>query len=59
MSKKPIERLYGWPLIICIGLGLVKLTDLFPVPDFVLGIAFAQVAITIFLEVFNQRKEKT
>jgi hypothetical protein len=58
MSKKPIERLYGWPLIICVAIGLVKLTDLLPIPDLVIGIAFALLAITIFLEVFHQKKRK-
>jgi hypothetical protein len=41
-----------------VAIGLVKLTDLLPIPDLVIGIAFALLAITIFLEVFHQEKGK-
>lgn len=56
MSKKPVERIYGLPFIVIIFLTLVRLLDLFPVPDWLMAIALLVGAVTFCLNAYLQRK---
>jgi hypothetical protein len=57
MTKKPIDRLYGLPLVLILLLGLAKYLDLFPVPSWVFACILAWGAIAVAVEVIRQRKK--
>lgn len=48
MSKKIIDRLYGIPFGLILVILLVKYLDLFPMPNWVLGVVIAWGAIFFF-----------
>jgi len=58
MRRKPIERLYGLPLVLIGILLLAKYLELFPVPNWLLAGALILGAVTFFLEAIRQRKKK-
>ncbi|GMQ33095.1 hypothetical protein [Algoriphagus taiwanensis] len=59
MSKKIIDRLYGLPFVLIILILLIKYLDIFPIPNWVLGLVIAWGAIAFFVEGMRQRKKKS
>ncbi|GMQ26944.1 hypothetical protein Aoki45_36270 [Algoriphagus sp. oki45] len=57
MSKKIIDRLYGIPFGLILVILLVKYLDLFPMPNWVLGVVIAWGAIAFFVEGMRKRKK--
>ena len=57
MTKKPIDRLYGLPLVLILLLGLAKYLDLFPVPSWLFAGILVCGAIAVMVEVVRQRKK--
>lgn len=58
MSKKIIDRLYGIPFGLILVILLVKYLDLFPMPNWVLGVVIAWGAIFFFVEGMRNRRRK-
>lgn len=48
MNKKPIERLYGIPIVVIMLILLIKYLGIFPLPNWALGLLIALGAITFF-----------
>ncbi|WP_439474975.1 hypothetical protein [Algoriphagus formosus] len=59
MSKKIIDRLYGLPFVLIILILLIKYLELFPFPNWVLGLVIGWGAIAFFVEGIRNRKKKT
>lgn len=57
MTKKPIDRLYGLPLVLILLLGLAKYLDLFPVPAWVFACILVWEAIAVVVEAVRHRKK--
>jgi len=57
MTKKPIDRLYGLPLVLILLLGLAKYLDLFPVPTLVFACILVWGAIAVVVEAVRHRKK--
>ncbi|WP_288370838.1 hypothetical protein [uncultured Algoriphagus sp.] len=57
MSKKIIDRLYGLPFVLIILTLLIKYLELFPLPNWVLGLVIAWGAIAFFVEGIRNRKK--
>ncbi|GMQ29070.1 hypothetical protein [Algoriphagus confluentis] len=58
MSKKIIDRLYGIPFGLILVILLVKYLDLFPMPNWVLGVVIAWGSIAFFVEGMRNRRRK-
>jgi hypothetical protein len=56
MTKKPIDRLYGLPLVLILLLGLAKYLNLFPIPSWLFACILVWGAIAVVVEVVSQRK---
>lgn len=58
MRRKPIDKLYGLPVILILVLLLAKYLELFPVPNWLLGGALILGAVAFFLEAMKQSKKE-
>ena len=54
---KPIDRLYGFPFVLILLMGLAKYLNLFPVPSWLFASILAWGAIAVAVEVIRQRKK--
>lgn len=57
MTKKPIDRLYGLPLVLILLLGLAKYLDLFPVSAWVFACILVWGTIAVVVEAARQRRK--
>jgi Flp pilus assembly protein TadB len=57
MTKKPIDRLYGLPLVLILLLGLAKYLNLFPIPSWLFACILVWGAIALMVEAARQRRK--
>ena len=57
MTKKPIDRLYGLPLVLILLLGLAKYLNLFPIPSWLFACILVWGAIAVMVEAVRQRRK--
>ena len=57
MTKKPIDRLYGLPLVLILLLGLANYLNLFPIPSWLFVCILVWGAIAVVVEAVRHRKK--
>jgi hypothetical protein len=57
MTKKPIDRLYGLPLVLILLLGLAKYLNLFPIPSWLFACILVWGAIAVLVLAVRQRRK--
>ena len=57
MTKKPIDRLYGLPLVLILLLGLANYLNLFPIPSWLFVCILIWGAIAFVVEAVLHRKK--
>ena len=57
MTKKPIDRLYGLPLVLILLLGLAKYLNLFPIPSWLFACILVWGTIAVVVEAVRHRRK--